>query len=174
MKKLLASALLVGLLLGTTSPVFAEDPVLNTFGTDATDETPDGGSSTEFTSTVVASYSVTIPSNLSIDLNGEDHESSSGDVTLDKLTAAGSVDVTVNSTEMTLAIETPSENQKITTKVTDGTTELNEFTLENVQEPKNIEIIADEISALNLPGIYTGNINFTFEYVPDSPTPIVP
>ena len=163
MKKVLTSALLTGLLLGATSPVFAEE-------TTAT-EGIDKQASTNVSSEIVASYSVIIPSSLNIELDEANNKFSSSvdQVTLTNLSAAGQVKVVVTANDMTLPDGAGVLNKTLTTEVlTDAGTsaKTTTFGLTNTSKEKTIEVITTEDSDENLPGTYTGSINFTFDYEP--------
>lgn len=164
MKKLLTSALLTGLLLGTTAPVFAEE-------TTATEGKVDKEASINVSSEIVASYSVTIPSTLNIELDEASNEfsPSTGKVTLTNLSAAGQVKVVVTANDMTLPDGAGILNKTLTTEVsTDAGTsaKTTTFGLTNASKEKTIEVLTTETSDENLPGTYTGSINFTFDYEP--------
>lgn len=157
MKKLLSSALLAGLLLGTTAPVFAaetDNSVSNT---------------TTVNSDIAATYSVTIPAQLSIDLmSAEPNANATGTVVLDELTAAGSVTVTADVQDLALTGGTSLANETLATTISAGTdapAKSSVFSLTNDLATKDITVQTTELSKDNLPGAYTGSINFTFDYV---------
>ncbi|MER2002467.1 MAG: hypothetical protein ABS862_07580 [Carnobacterium inhibens] len=159
MKKLLASALLAGLMLGTTTQVFAAT------GGEGTTTT----GTTEVTSTIVATYSVTIPANSAIDLTG-DNKSMTGKVEIADLNTAGTVDVTATVTNLTLNGEATNDPQKqlSTTIAVDGDSDpsdqLSVFKLSNDDSLKTITVATDADSKDKFSGLYTGAVNFTFDY----------
>lgn len=161
MKKLLASALLAGLLLGTTSPVFAVEGGKE--GIDTTGETP-------VTSTISASYLVTIPEASTIDLM-DGVKTMSSSVSISELTTAGTVNVTASVTNLTLNGEPTSDDKKTlpTTITVDGDSDLSSeqssaFQLSNdtSSQPFTVATIADSKDKFS--GDYSGSINFTFDY----------
>lgn len=163
MKKLLASALLAGLLLGTTAPVFAEE-----VGTKPITQVEKEGT-TDLKSNIEANYLVNIPSELSIDLMNGEKTSTTGSVTLVSLTAAGSILVkpTVSNLELTTGSHANVPNETVITTLTNGaeiSEELTDFQLvpEQVQ---NIRVETTETSKENIAGSYEGSIKFVFEYV---------
>ena len=162
MKKIVATVLLSGLFLATTSPVFAET-IDGVPGTQATGTTP-------VNSAISASYTVTIPESLSIDLMSEtpDTTNATGVVTLDSLTAAGSITVGATVDNLALTGGTGGANEILTTTIAAGAdtpANTSEFSLTNALPTTNITVNTDELSENNLPGAYTGSINFTFDYL---------
>ena len=159
MKKLLASALLAGLMLGTTTQVFA--------ATGAEGTTTTG--TTEVTSTITATYSVTIPADSAIDLTG-DSKSMTGKVEIADLNTAGTVDVTATVTNLTLNGEqtTDPKKQLPTTIAVEGDTNPSEqssaFKLSNGTTFETITVATDADSKDKFSGLYTGAVNFTFDY----------
>jgi hypothetical protein len=179
MKKILASALLAGLLLGSTSTVFAAEDnkeVKFEAATETADQIITGGpSSTNVTSAIAASYTVTIPSALTLELNDNTYQfsSASGNVMLTKLSAAGNISVTADATPLTLTGDNSLANETLITTLTNGVSEdsLGEFTLEDPDQSQTIKVGTSESSANNLPGEYSGTIDFTFKYLADEPGP---
>lgn len=159
MKKLLASVLLAGLMLGTTTQVFAAT------GTEGTTTT----GKTEVTSTISATYSVTIPADSAIDLTG-DNKSMTGDVVIAGLNTAGTVNVTATVTNLTLNGEATSDPKKQlpTTITVDGDSDPSDqssaFKLSNGTPLENITVATDADSKDKFSGLYTGAVNFTFDY----------
>ena len=154
MKKLLASALLAGLLLGTTSPVFAAEGTTN--------------QTINVTSSIAATYEVTIPSDLSINLTDAELSNNTGAVTLVNLTAAGSILVVPAITDLTLTGGTSLSNETLDTTLTDGADtpiDPSGFSLTNTEKVQNISVETDELSENNKPGAYTGSIIFNISYV---------
>lgn len=161
LKKLISFAVLSGLLLGTTAPVFATE-ITAIEGTDSSNSTP-------VTSEIAATYTVTVPEALSINLMGG-VSVDSGNVMLSNLTADGSVIVTATVEDLKLAGGTGLANETLTTTiVAAGTTIIDQtstFSLTNSAATQGIQVVTAEESKNNLPGNYTGAINFTFDYEP--------
>lgn len=160
MKKLLASALLAGLMLGTTTQVFAAGEIE---GTDTTGQT-------KVESTITATYSVTIPPDSTIDImNGDKIMSTS--VAITELTTAGTVNVTASVTDLTLNGEETTDSQKklpTTIKVIGDldteSTKLSKFKLSNDTSSQPFEVATIADSKEKFSGVYSGSINFTFDY----------
>lgn len=160
MKKLLASALLAGIVLGTASPVFAATGAEGTATTGQSD----------VTSVVSATYSVTIPEDSSIDIMAGT-KSTVKAVTISDLTTAGTVDVKATVTDLILAGDTTGdENKRLSTTITvveDGETtldQLSEFKLSNTTLTKDVTVTTDAETTNKFSGTYTGTIDFTFDY----------
>lgn len=151
MKKIISSVLLAGLFLGGVSPVFAES-----------------GESTQHTdlsSTIAATYEVSIPADLSIDLTSEEQDNATGTVELNSLTAAG--EVTVAAVVQDLTTGSGLTNETLVTKIAvgdEGATTSSNFSLDNGSLTKEITVSTTDSSKDKLPGEYTGAINFTFDY----------
>ena len=158
MKKLLAPELVAGLLLGTTSTVFAVEG----------DATKQSTGTIPLESSISASYTVTIPGALTIDLMSETpYLNAASQVSLTELTAAGSVTVGATVTDLTLKEGSKLANETITTTLTNSETSesLSSFTLTNTNPTQLVKIETTEESKNNKPGDYIGSINFTFDYV---------
>lgn len=167
MKKLLASALLSGLLVGTTSTVFA-------INQDEDDEVSQD--TTIITTIITTQYEVTIPAEIEIDLMDQDnrYETNIAPVTLTNLTSAGLVSVVPNASNMTLLdgespVTNPNSNQEIEIYLNDGSlgSELGNFDLSLEAPEQSIGIETSEESEDNLPGSYSGSITFTVTYHPE-------
>lgn len=157
MKKILVSALLVGILLGTTSPVFAAEGKTT--------------QSTVVSTDIAATYTVTIPATLALDLMSATPVTKvTGNVILENLTAAGSISVGAVVNNLTLTGGTGLANETLTTTIAAGAetpAASSAFSLTNGLPTKNITVGTTELTKENLPGAYTGSILFTFDYVPD-------
>lgn len=155
MKKLLASALLAGLMLGTTTQVFAVEG--------------DGEQEMKVSSSIVATYSISIPPNSTIDLTSGT-KSITESVEIAGLNTAGTVDVTATVTNLTLNGEATNDPQKqlSTTIAVDGDSDpsdqLSVFKLSNDDSLKTITVATDADSKDKFSGLYTGAVNFTFDY----------
>lgn len=160
MKKLLA-ALLAGLMLGTTTQVFAVEG--------------DGEQEMKVSSSIVATYSVTIPADSTIDLTG-DNKSITGQVEIAGLNTAGTVNVTATVTNLTLNGEATSDPKKqLPTTITIGDSDLSSgqssaFKLSNGTPLESITVATDADSKDKFSGSYEGAVNFTFDYAnPEAP-----
>jgi len=159
-KKLILSALLTGTLLGTSTPVLAQETV-----TGSNDAQQTGNTTVH--SDIQAQYTVTIPSELNIDLMSGAQQSDTGYVTLEGLTSAGQIDVTVDKSDLTLeGLENePSDNQVVPISVVDGESNgLQTFSLDNASSSQSVAALTTETSQDNLPGTYNGEIVFNFNY----------
>jgi len=161
MKKILATILLSGLFLATTSPVFAET-INGVSGAQSNGTTP-------VDSAIAATYTVTIPATLSIDLMSEtpDTTNATGAVTLDDITAAGAITVGATVEDLTLTGGTGLTNETLTTTIAAGAdtpANSSNFSLTDALPTTDITVNTAELSKNNLPGAYTGAINFTFDY----------
>lgn len=163
MKKLLASALLAGLMLGTTTQVFAVEG--------------DGEQEMKVSSSIVATYSISIPPNSTIDLTSGT-KSITESVEIAGLNTAGTVNVTATVTNLTLNGEATTDPQKQlpTTITVEGDTNPPEqssaFKLSFVTPSKDITVATDADSKTKFSGSYEGAVNFTFDYAnPEAPVP---
>lgn len=153
MKKLLAGLFSAGLLLSTATTVFA-----------AEGETTQ---TTDVSSEIAATYVVTIPAELSIDIMGGT-SNNTGVVTLDSLTALGAVSVNATVNDLALAGGTGLPNETLTTTIqADAETPAgtSAFSLTNSLPTKDITVETEELSQNNLPGQYNGTIDFIFDFV---------
>jgi hypothetical protein len=159
MKKLVVSALLVGLLLGTTAPVFA-----------ATGRSTIG---TNVNGTISANYVVSIPTTTTVDLTDDSLSTNNTTIKLDSLTAAGSILVTPILPMLTLSTSenvTLFDNEKVGIELRDRSAEaLTSFNLQGPTSEKIIKVVPTEESKDKIAGTYTGNITFTLDYVPAPP-----
>jgi hypothetical protein len=164
MKKIVASVLLAGLFLGTASPVFAVETI-----TQETNEGTNEGTTT-LNSNVDANYSITIPSELTINLMSDSQVSDEGAIKLDTLTAAGTISVSPEVTDMTLGGKTTNVpvNETLPITLTDTLTpdSLDVISL-NLGESQAIQVETNKTSQEVIAGTYEGNIVFSFTYEPE-------
>lgn len=166
MKKLLASALLAGLMLGTTTQVFAAE---------------DQKTQTPVTSTFSNEFLITIPPSLTIELveneakDGYSFVGETSPITLNKLNSIGQVNITAT-TENLKRIDAPNpEDQSniLNTQIKTGENSAVPantpllFSLSNAEGNKseNITIQTFDKSTDKHVGTYEGNVIFNFEYV---------
>jgi len=159
-KKLILSALLTGTLLGTSTPVLAQETITGS------NDAPQTGNTTVH-SDIQVQYIVTIPSELNIDLMSGAQQSDTDFVTLEDLTSAGQIDVTVDKSDLILeGLESePSDNQVIPISVVDEeSNDLQTFSLNDSSSSQSVAALTTETSQDNLPGTYNGEIVFNFNY----------
>lgn len=157
MKKLLLSALLTGLFLGTTSPVFAASGVFQ--------DTTAGKTSTS--SELATSYTITVPEKMTLNLlDSAEGMKDSKDIVLTELNTAGSVSVTATATSLEIVPEEGIANKTINVSLDVQDVP---FSLSNSDKTKAIELSTTEDSKEKIAGTYTGFINYAFKFEEATP-----